>query len=108
MVYEPTLYTVGKDDKGSCVVGKPFVPPDYSRPYRIDSKAGLGKSGVEVTIMDGWILGTFKDNSDNTAILQAIRGKALHGDRSTCPVGMYRAVKGGSGRIEEVPLPSSA
>jgi len=106
LVYEPTVYfTVGQGD-GACAVGKPFVLPDYDRPYRIDAKAGLGKSGVEVTIVDGWALGAFKDNSDNTAILGALKGlMALDGDSSACPVGLYRIVKAGSGQIERVTLP---
>lgn len=69
---------VGKDDKGrcvpgvQCVAGKPFLLPDYSRPYLIDARAGLGRAGLDVTIADGWRLGSLKDSSDNGDLLGAL------------------------------------
>lgn len=98
VVYEPTVYfTISVDEKGLCVPGKTIVGPDYSRPYRIDSKTGLGKAGAEFTITDGWALGSFKDNSDNTAILGALlkaAGFAPNADKNgiTC-AGLYRLTK---------------
>jgi len=35
----------------------------------IDIKSGIGKAGADITIIDGWRLGSVKDNSDNTAML---------------------------------------
>lgn len=107
LAYEPTIYfAVGQDDKGACIVGKPFGLPDYSRPYRVDSKSGLGKSGVDVSITDGWVLGGFKDNSDNTSLLTSLKGlMALNGDANACRVGLYRVAKDGAGQIERVTLP---
>lgn len=110
VVYAPRVYfAVGLDDKMTCVVGKPFVLPDYDRPYRLDSKPGLGKASTEFTIADGWALGTFKDNSDNTALLTALVGGngillGKDGQREAkCPVGLYRVSDSG---LELVPLPS--
>jgi hypothetical protein len=66
---------VGKDAAGKCIneprcsAGSPFVLPDYSKPYRIDVRSGLGKAGVDVSIAEGWRLGGIKDSSDNTAVL---------------------------------------
>lgn len=68
----------GKDDKGhcvpgvQCVAGKPFLLPDYSRPYLIDARAGLGRAGLDMTIADGWRLGSLKDSSDNGDLLGAL------------------------------------
>lgn len=106
VVYEPTVYfTVGQDKDGLCTVGKPFVLPDYSRGYRISSRSGFGKSGVEVTITDGWLFGSFKDTSDNTAILDALKSAVTRaGDGDACPFGLYRLVKGAAGQIEKVDL----
>lgn len=89
VVYEPIVVVevsvkdvclAGKDEKGNCKAATviqcaattPFLLPDYSRPYLVRSKNGLGKAGVDVAISDGWRLGSIKDNSDNTAILGTI------------------------------------
>lgn len=87
IVYEPVVVVevsqkdvcVAKDDKGNCKAqetrcsaGTPFVLPDYSKPYLVDVKSGFGKSGVDITITDGWRLGNVKDNSDNTAVLGTV------------------------------------
>lgn len=108
LVYEPTIYfAVSQDDKKACIIGKPFGLPDYSRPYRVDSKSGLGKSGVDISITDGWILGGFKDNSDNTSLLTSLMSVAGFKDdpekkgADSCQVGLYVIVKDGSGRIEK-------
>lgn len=81
VVYHPQLVLeiVEKRDCGddkecknpaySCVASKPFYVPDFSRPYQITSRAGLGKAGLDVSIVDGWQLSGIKDNSDNTAFL---------------------------------------
>ena len=80
----------------TCAAGTPFVLPDYSKPYLIDVKSGLGKAGTDVTIIDGWRLGNVKDNSDNSAILgnlvtlatkMAFRGQQ---DDRKCKEGLYR------------------
>jgi hypothetical protein len=69
-----------KDDKGTCKTseiacsaGTPFTLPDPSKPFLIDVRSGLGKAGVDVSISNGWQLGNIKDNSDNTAVLGAIK-----------------------------------
>jgi len=87
IVYEPIVVVeisqkdvcVAKDDKGNCkdqenrcAAGTPFVLPDYSKPYLVEVKSGFGKSGVDITITDGWRLGNLKDNSDNTAVLGTV------------------------------------
>jgi len=86
VVYEPIVTVevsikdvclAGKDDNGKCkaqtvtqcAASTPFLLPDYSRPYLIKSKSGLGKAGIDIAITDGWRLANIKDNSDNTAIL---------------------------------------
>ena len=56
-------------NKTVCTVGTPTVLPDYSKPYSVDIRSGLGKAGVEVQIADGWRLSGVKDASDNTALL---------------------------------------
>jgi hypothetical protein len=66
-----------RDDETRCAAGAPFVLPDFSKPFLVDVKSGLGKAGVDVTIVDGWRLGSVKDQSDNTAILGAIEKLAL-------------------------------
>lgn len=87
IVYEPIVVVevsqkevcLEKDSKGDCKkqvircsAGTPFVLPDYTKPYLVNIKSGIGKSGVDVTISDGWRLGNVKDNSDNTALLGTV------------------------------------
>ncbi len=87
VIYEPLVVVevsqievcIEKDSKGKCKksvtrcsAGKPFVLPDYSKPYIIDIKSGFGKAGVELEFSDGWLLSKVKDNSDNTAVLGAV------------------------------------
>lgn len=68
---------VCKDDETRCAAGAPFVLPDFSKPFLVDIRNGFGKSGVDLTIADGWRLSGVKDTSDNTAILGAIEKIAL-------------------------------
>lgn len=87
IVYEPMVVVeisqkdvcVEKGEKDACTksvvrcsAGTPFVLPDYSKPYLVGIKSGLGKNGADITITSGWMLGNVKDNSDNTAILGAV------------------------------------
>lgn len=87
IVYEPVVAVeiskkdecIKKDSKGNCLTheiscsaGAPFLLPDYTKPYVIDTKSGFGKAGADITIVDGWRLGNIKDSSDNTAILGSI------------------------------------
>lgn len=87
VVYEPMVVVEvseqiicgGKDAEGKCndpkircAAGTPFLLPDYKKPYLIDSKSGFGKAGTEITIIDGWKLGSVKDSSDNSNILGLI------------------------------------
>ncbi|MCE5211983.1 MAG: hypothetical protein LLG40_10550 [Deltaproteobacteria bacterium] len=111
VVYEPMVVVeinkkevcVKKDDAGkctdtkpACAAGTPFVLPDYSKPYLIDIKSGIGKAGADITIIDGWRLGSVKDNSDNTAMLGDLVSlvKALRvpdtKDAGKCKEGLYR------------------
>ncbi|MCG6873066.1 MAG: hypothetical protein LJE84_12310 [Gammaproteobacteria bacterium] len=82
-----------------CSVGKPFVLPDYQRPFRVNVKSGLGKTNVDLTFNDGWLLGKVKDASDNSGIPASLL-KVLEGVRSLAeakarvggckPAGLYR------------------
>jgi hypothetical protein len=100
VLYEPIVVVevsvkdvclAGKDDKGNCKASTvtqcaattPFLLPDYSRPYLVRSKNGLGKAGVDIAITDGWRLGSIKDNSDNTAILGTM--EKVFGIKSVVP-----------------------
>jgi hypothetical protein len=60
-----------------CAAGAPFVLPDLAKPFLVDVKNGFGKAGVDLTIGDGWRLGSLKAESDNTAVLGAIEKLAL-------------------------------
>jgi len=75
---------VAKNDRGACVeqevrcaAGAPFVLPDLAKPFLVDVKNGFGKAGVDLTLGDGWRLGSLKADSDNTAVLGAIEKLAL-------------------------------
>jgi hypothetical protein len=74
VVVEVSRGCIGKEDKAceateiQCKAGTPFVMPDYSRPFLVDVKSGFGKAGVDVTLTNGWLLSSIKDNSDNTAL----------------------------------------
>lgn len=109
---------VAKNEKGACVeqearcaAGTPFVLPDPSKPFLVDVRNGFGKSGVDLTIADGWRLAGVKDQSDNTAILGAIErvatlraGEGVGRSRGACKApGIYRVVGDESG-VGLVPL----
>jgi hypothetical protein len=85
-----------KKSRNVCSAGEIKTLPDYSKPYLLTSKSGLGKAGVDLKIDDGWRLGGIKDESDNTALLgvlataAGIQTKALINDgtqeTSRCPI----------------------
>jgi hypothetical protein len=98
-----------------CAVGQPFLLPDYSKPYAIDIKSGLGKAGAEVEIVDGWRLGKVKDQSDNSGILgfiqQFAEKKLFAADpgkqtRRACQrAGIYRVnIEGSAVKLEPLTL----
>lgn len=81
------------DSPQNCIISAPILLPDYSKPYLVRSKNGFGKSGVDMTIVDGWRLGETKDESDNSAILDVIAkaaGVKMLQPNSSCNVGVYR------------------
>lgn len=87
----------------TCTAGTPFTMPDPTRPFLVNAQSGFGKAGVEVTITNGWQLGSLKDNSDNTAILgliekllplRAVPALAAPSP-DTCKAGLYRATYDG-------------
>lgn len=90
------------DTKLVCGIGEPKTMPDYSKPYRINSRSGLGKAGVDIKIEDGWRLGGIKDESDNTALLNVLATAAgikpadkgsIDGSESVCQKpGLYRLI----------------
>ena len=101
----PREVCVTKPEKGACAtetrcaVGTPFALPDLAKPFLVDIKSGFGKSGVDLTIVNGWMLGGIKDHSDNTAILSLLEKVAMpalrdSGDpakRAACSAaGLYR------------------
>lgn len=81
-----------------CAAGTPFVLPDYTKPYAVEVRTGLGKAGVDIALKDGWLITNIKDTSDNTALLGFIEKLVLAekkavdpGATGTCPVmGLYR------------------
>jgi hypothetical protein len=114
IVYAP-MTVVEISDRDGCRAGAPFQLPDYARPYRLRSRSGLGRSGVDVSIADGWMLGGFKDSSDNGALLDAagaVLGRrggpgagGQPGGAGACRApGLYRLVPGAAGGIELAPL----
>jgi hypothetical protein len=89
-----------------CVAGAPFILPDYSRPYLVSTKTGLGRTGLDLSIVDGWRLGSLKDTSDNGAILGVLEKLAARktaqeqdpGPDGGCKAaGLYRTVTGRDG-----------
>ena len=106
IVYAPMM-VVEISDRNGCRVGAPFQLPDYARPYRLRSRSGLGRSGVDVSIADGWMLGGFKDTSDNTALLGTagqllgMRGGTGGPPPAGCRApGLYRLVARPDGAVE--------
>lgn len=88
----------------TCTAGTPFTMPDPTKPFLVNSQSGFGKAGVEVTITNGWQLGSIKDNSDNTAILGLVEKlvpllrmavEPAHPSPETCKAGLYRATYDG-------------
>jgi hypothetical protein len=113
----PREVCVAKNEKGTCTgtetrcaVGTPFALPDLAKPFLVDIKSGFGKSGVDLTIVNGWQLGGVKDTSDNTAILSLLEKVAvplIRAERDTGTLrsecraaGLYRVdIEGGSVRL---------
>lgn len=101
-----------KDGQEFCAISQPFVLPDYSKPFRIDLKSGFGKAGTELSITNGWLLSSVKDNSDNAKVMEYVSGltdKAFGfmkredgGDKgmkgAACKPGLYKV--GASGKLE--------
>ena len=118
IVYAP-LTVVEVSDRDGCRAGAPFQLPDYSKPYLVRSRTGLGRNGVDVAINEGWMLGGIKDTSDNGALLEAVGkvlgvrggpgaggaggGSGTAGGPCRAP-GLYRLAPGASGNIELLPL----
>jgi hypothetical protein len=114
IVYAP-MTVIELTDRDGCHAGAPFQLPDYSRPYLVRSRSGLGRSGVDVSISEGWMLSGIKDTSDSSALLGAagsvfgMRGGAgggvAGGGAGGCRApGLYRLVAGASGGLELAPL----
>jgi hypothetical protein len=111
IVYAP-MSVVEIADRDGCRAGTPFQLPDYSRPYLLRSRGGLGRSGVDVSISGGWMLGGFKDSSDNGALLGAagallaMRGAgATEAAGGACRApGLYRLAPQADGSVALVPL----
>ena len=109
IVYAP-ITVVEISDRDGCRVGTPFQLPDYARPYLLRSRSGLGRSGVDVSISSGWMLGGFKDTADNGALLSTagallgMRGGAGSppgGAAADCRApGLYRLVARPDGSVE--------
>ncbi|CAK0778521.1 conserved hypothetical protein [Gammaproteobacteria bacterium] len=87
----------------TCSAGTPFILPDLLKPFLVDARSGFGKAGVEISITNGWQLGSLKDNSDNTAVLgmvksiadnikpQSLYAKSAHFKTEKCQAeGLYR------------------
>ena len=90
----------------SCSAGTPFVLPDTSKPFLVNSKSGFGKAGVDVAITNGWQLGSIKDNTDNTALLGTLdkiialgaKSFARDGAGEQCKAsGLYRVIQAPAG-----------
>jgi hypothetical protein len=109
IVYAPRT-VIELSDKDGCRAGAPFQLPDYSRPYLVRSRAGLGHSGVDVAISEGWMLSGIKDTSDNAAVLDAAgRVFGTHGGQGggggACHApGLYRLGQDASGNLQLLPL----
>ena len=111
IVYAP-MTVIELSDRDGCHAGAPFQLPDYSRPYRVRSRSGLGRSGVDVSISEGWMLSGIKDTSDSSALLGAAgtmfgmrAGASAAGGAGGCRApGLYRLVTGASGGLELAPL----
>lgn len=70
----PVCVDMRKDGKCAkqvyeCAAGKPILVPNYSKPFTVEVKSGFGKAGTEINVTDGWLLGSLKDNSDNSAAI---------------------------------------
>jgi hypothetical protein len=101
IVYEPVVVVevsprevcAGRDEKGKCIArtqciaGAPFVLPDYGKPYLVNGRTGLGRTGLDMTIVDGWRLGALKDGSDNGAFLGVLEKLATRDSSATTPAG---------------------
>ena len=90
----------------SCSAGTPFVLPDTSKPFLVNSKSGFGKAGVDVAITNGWQLGSIKDNTDNSALLGTLdkiialgaKSIAREGAAGQCKAsGLYRVIQAPAG-----------
>jgi len=116
IVYAP-LTVIEVSDREGCRAGAPFQLPDYSRPYLVRSRTGVGRNGVDVAISAGWMLGGIRDTSDNGVLLDAmgtalgvragsggaIGGGGLPAGACRAP-GLYRLAADAAGNVQLLPL----
>jgi hypothetical protein len=116
IVYAP-MTVIEVSDRDGCRAGAPFQLPDYSKPYLVRSRSGLGRNGVDIAISEGWMLGGIKDTSDNGALLDAVgtvlgvrgggggaaAGGGAAGGACRAP-GLYRLAPDAAGSIQLLPL----
>lgn len=69
VVYAPMIVMeLGMSEGTICSVGKPFLVPDLSSPFVVNTRTGLGSTSVVLSIKDGWLLTSVTNRSGNAAV----------------------------------------
>jgi len=73
----------------NCVMSKPWVLPDYSKPYVATFKTGFGSQSASITIVDGWMLGQASSATGVSAITATLLESAAEDANEDCNAGIY-------------------
>lgn len=84
----------------NCVMSKPWVLPDYSKPYVATFKPGLGSQSASIEIVDGWMLGQASSATDVSAIAATLLELAAEDANKNCNAGIYEWTVNGFQRID--------
>ena len=83
--------TCEQGQSDSCVVGTPYVLPDYTKPFTVKFEKGLGSYSGSVTIENGWMLGAATSTGDPSDFLTNVgEAAAVMATSVTCTEGIYK------------------
>lgn len=88
--------------KHNCLMSKPWVLPDYNKPYVAKFKKGVGSQSATIEIVDGWMLGRASSATDVSAITSTLFELASEDASAKCKEGVHEWTADG---FKEFPPP---
>lgn len=72
-----------------CVMSKPWVLPNYEKPYVATFKRGIGSQTASIAIVDGWLLGQASSATDVSALTSTLTEFATKNAGKDCSAGIH-------------------